>query len=601
VPGDLPVGTADPQVRAGSPDPAQGQARPPRPLPQSRSVSDGLTRSRPWLTALLFLSTLPIHAAWNETKSGPFIVYTDAGDDRARAALYHLEQFRFIFGEAIGRKELTSVWPITVIVSKPSKNPVPPRIGFTRDGWLVTWPAGSTPPVAWFRQLAVMFIEDNLTGRIPDEYEAAMADLFSTMELKGGKVVLGSPPPQDARTKTWALLQYLLTNPESAVRTKVLLSNLANGAEPDAAFRNAFGKPKAAIDAEVEQYLKTGNFLTVTLPGRPLDQDRAFTFVPMLPSRLRVLPGDELMAQQAPPDKVRIAYQNAQNERPGPLGFEGLGLALLAEKQPEDAKKALQQMALDTENAGARGLYELGLLEKDRKLLERAATRNPRWAEPYAQLAAMEPGPIRKAALYKKATELAPRNPKYWIELAKAQFDGKKYDDAEKAWRAAERVAPNEKERAVITAAREQFEQNRYDLQAAEKARLKKEEQDELERVKNESLASIRAAEAAANAKGGGVGNRKVEQWWDGPPAVAFTGTLDAVTCRTGGKATLSARGADGKPVSFIINDPGKIAVFGANQAQIQLSCGPQRPPRRVKIEYVDKPGPKEVVTVELQ
>ncbi|WP_321475013.1 hypothetical protein [uncultured Paludibaculum sp.] len=543
----------------------------------------------------------PLSAAWNETKSGPFIVYTDAGDDRARTALYHLEQFRFIFGEAIGRRELTSVWPITVVVSKPSKTPAPARIGFGRDGWLITWPAGSTPPVAWFRQLAVMFIDDNLTGRIPDEYESAMADLFSTMQIQGGKVILGAPPPEDARTPTWALLQYLLTNPETAVRTKVMLSNLANGAEPDAAFRNAFGKTKSAIDVEVKGYLAAGKFLTVTLPGKPIDPDRAFNFVPMLPSRLRVLPGDELMAQQAPPAQVRVAYQNAQNERPGPLGFEGLGLALLAEKQPEDAKKALQQMALDKEAAGARGLYELGLLEKDHKLLERAALRNPRWPEPYVRLAEMEPGPIRKAALYKKATELAPRHAEYWRELAKAQFDGKKYDDAEKSWRAAERVAATEKERTELTAAREQFEQTRYDLQAAEKARLKKEEQEELERVKNESLASIRAAEAAANAKGGGVGNKKVEKWWDGPPAKAFTGTLDSVVCRPGGKASLTARGADGKPVSFIITAPDKVAIFGANQAQIQLSCGPQRPPRPVKIEYADKPGPKEVVTVEFQ
>jgi len=547
------------------------------------------------LTLLVGLLPCLVSAAWIETKSGPFVVYSDAGDDNARAALYHLEQFRFIFGEAIGRRELKCVWPVTVIVSKPGKNPKPPMLGFSRAGWLATWPAGSAPPAAWFKQLALVFLEDNLQGRMAGDLESSIASLFSTMEISKGKVTLGIPPVAAERTRSWAMVQYLMTNVETAVRTKVLLSNLAGGGDEGAAFRNAFEKPKAAIDGEVDKYYAAGQFATVTLPAKPMDPDRQFSIIPLLPSRLRVVAGDELMARGAAPAEIRAAYQHAINERPGPLAWEGLGLALLLEKQPEEARKALEQMALDAEGSGARGLLELGQFDK-------ASLKNPLWAEPYVRAAMKEPGPVRRAYFYKKVVELAPRHAEYWRELAKTQFDLKQFAEAERSWRAAERVARDEAERTELTRAREEFQQMRYDAEAAERARLKKEEADEVERVRRQQMESIRKAEEAANAAGGGV-PKKAEKWWDGPPTQTFVGTLDGVACQ-GAKARLNARGADGKPVVFVIADPAKVVVFaGGGQTTTQLGCGPQKPARRVKIEYVAKPGggPGEVATVEFQ
>ncbi len=549
------------------------------------------------IAALLMFLPLAAPAAWIETKSGPFVVLSDAGDNNARAALYHLEQFRFLFGESLGRKDLRLVWPMTVVVSKPVKGVVvDTSIGFSRDGWLTAWPAESAPPPAFFKKLALMFIEDNWPSRMADDLENTFATLFSTMQLQGGRVVLGAPPAPADRTRSWALLQYLLTNPETSTRTRVLLSNLAAGADEGTAFRNALDKPKAAIDAEVDEYLAAGKFLTLTVPARPLDPERAFSIIPAMPSRLRVLPGDQLMARKAPPAEIRAAYQSAVNERPGPLGFEGLGLALLLEKHPDDARKAFETMKSqmdDAMNVCARGLLELG--ENDH-----ASRKNPLWAEPYIRSAAKEPGPVRKAYFLKKAAELEPRNPDVWRDLAQAQFDAKQFADAEKSWHAAARAARSEEERARMIAAREAFEQARYDAQAAERARLKKEELDEVERVRQQNLESIRKAEAAAN-QGKAVPKGKVEKWWEGPPAETFQGTLDTVVCQ-GGRARLSVRDAANKPVVFLITDPSKVVIFGANQTQVQLSCGPQKPPRRVKIEYVAKSGaPGEVVTLEFQ
>jgi tetratricopeptide (TPR) repeat protein len=546
--------------------------------------------------ALTVLALLPVagRAAWIETRSGPFVVYSNAGEDKARAALYHLEQFRFLFGESLGKKDLRTVWPITVVVLKPGKNPMPEAaLGFSRDGWLANWPAGGAPPPSFFRQLALLFIDDNWPGRMPGDLEPTFAALFSTMQLQGGKVVIGAPPEAAARTRSWALLQYLLTNPETATRTRVLLSNLAAGADESAAFRNAFEKSKALIDAEVDRYLAAGQFLTLTLPARPLNPEIAFSIIPALPSRLRVLPGDQLMAGGAPPAVVRLAYQQAINERPGPLAFEGLGLALLAENQPAEAQKAFEAMKAQMDPT--LGLFTRGLLELG--LYDQASVRNPRWAEPLVRAAAKEPGPVRKAYLLKKAAELAPRNPEIWRDLAQAQFDSKQYAEAEKSWYAAARVARSDAERETLTRAREAFVQARYDAQAAERARIKKEEADEVERVRQQAMENIRKKEDALNAGAGPTG--KVEKWWDGPPTQAFTGVLDSIACQ-GSRARLSLRDAANKPVTLVVTDPSKVVIFNQDQTQAQLACGPQKPPRRVKIEYVAKPGaPGEVATVE--
>jgi len=550
---------------------------------------------RPNRAALLFaLLAAPLCGAdWIETKSGPFVVFSDAGEERARQALYHLEQFRFLFGETMGKRDLQTVWPVTVVVRRAGKDEPAPRLGFSRDGWMTTWPAGSAPPPAFFRELALLFIEDNWQDRMPGTLEQSVAVLFSTMQLESGKAVLGIPPEPSLRTREWALLQYLLTDEATTTRTRVLLSNLGAGADWNTAFRNAFGRKAAEFDAEVEQYLAAGRFRTLTLPGRPLDPRIAFPVVPMMPSRLRVLPADLLMARGAPPAEVRAAYQRAIEERPGPLAFEGLGLALLAEGAREDARAAFESMKklMDPQrDRCARGLLELGLYEE-------AAQKNPRWAEPYIRAAAREPGPVRRAYLLKKAAELRPRDPEIWQALARAQHEAKQYADAEKSWRAAERVARSEEERARLAAAREEFQQARLEAEAAERARRRKEEQDELERLKKEALERIREAEQRASQ--GGVEGRKIEPWWEGPPTQTFTGTLENVVCQ-GRSARLVLKDASGKPVSMVIPDPGKVVVLSESQAQVQLACGPQKPPRRVKIEYVARPGaPGEVAALE--
>ena len=94
---------------------------------------------------LMVVAALQMQAAWIEMRHGPFVVYTDAGAEPARVALNDLEQFRYAVGEAAGKPEPTLPWSVTVVVRKAGKGAPEPFIGFSRDGWILFWPAGSQP------------------------------------------------------------------------------------------------------------------------------------------------------------------------------------------------------------------------------------------------------------------------------------------------------------------------------------------------------------------------------------------------------------------------------------------------------------------------
>ena len=552
---------------------------------------------------LIALAALPAQAAWLELRHGPFVVYTDAGAEPARLALNHLEQFRYAVGEAAGKPEPALPWPVTVVVRKAGKGVPAPFVGFSRDGWILSWPAGSQPPAAVFRDFARIIIDHNVPRPMPPGFEAALASLYSTLQVQGQRLTLGAPPPAPERTIEWAALHRLAIAEESASRAHVFFSNLANGAEEEIAWRNAFGPPAERswtpkMRDAAAAYLQAGQFATRSMMGR-LVPEREFHEIPALPSRIRLLPGDLALGRGAPPAEIRAAYEAALNEKPSPAGHEGRALALLLEKRTEDARQELVA-ATSAEGAGPRAYYELARLEKDpagkQKLLELAVKLNIQWADPFLALAALEPGPIRRAAHLKKAASLRPRDPQIWLELAQAQFDAKQFAEAEKSMRMALGAAPDPAAQAELTRRFEDFEQAKSDAEAAARKKERDEEKADLDRVRNEALERIHQAEQTANEKAGPVQGaapgQKIENWWDGPPTKALSATLKRVDC-LGKRARLIVDNA-GQPLRLLIPDSGNILVLGpdGNPAaeKARLACGPQRPARRVKIEYTPRP-----------
>lgn len=227
-----------------------------------------------------------------------------------------------------------------------------------------------------------------------------------------------------------------------------------------------------------------------------------------------------------------------------------------------------------------------------------------RLAEPHFEAARRASDPATRIKELKLATALAPRRTDYWQALAEAWLNEKNFTEAGKAWRAAAQSAVDEAERARLRQARASIEQQRLDYEAAEKRRIAEEKEREIQRLKAQAAAELRAIEARANrGQSPAQPGEEVVPWWDGPqPEGKTSGMLKQVDCIRG-QARLVIETADGKTVRLLVRNPSQVAISGGGVQA--LSCGPQKP-RKVRVEYVPKSDPKlatagEVAIIEFQ
>jgi hypothetical protein len=499
---------------------------------------------RVFLAAILLVS--PVFAGWTEYRIGPFHVISDAGNRAARQRLNELEQVRHVLGGLLGKTDLETVWPIDLVLFPNQReygaHALPAPFVDGGSATLAAWTADTPLPHDLLRQLTLRLIEDN-AGRMPDTVETALGDLFSTIQVKGTLVTLGAPPaagelPPDRR-RAWAKLQMLATQTDYSGTLRVFLNNLQQGGDEAVAARNAFNLTAAELEARVDAYLKAGNFTGTLANAEALDPNRDFVEV------------------QVPQSAID---------------------ALLAE---------LKSAGKDFPPESPRGLLAKGT----RPALELAAKANPRWAEPYEKLAALETDPAAKVKDLATAAKLAPRNVAYWQALAEAQAANEQYAEADKSWAKAVLAAPNEAERARLRKTQLELKQQRAAFELAEQKRKEAEAAAELERIKAASAAEVHAAEEAANLRQGGLkpGDKPVP-WFGDPAGTKLSGTLTRVDCLAG-PLRLTIRPASGAPVRLAIRDTNNLQVKGAGEAK--FPCGIQRPARKINVIYSGNLDPK--------
>lgn len=529
--------------------------------------------------AILLALTLPAAADWTLFKSGPLEVYSNGSDEAARQVLATFDQARWLLARWLGRTELNPLWPVRITMVKADRNAAryrTPNLRRVRDGYVGGLTDRDTVPSAWLRDFTRILLRDD-TRSIPDSFEVALADLMSTLEVKATTLTVGKPPEPERRTRDWARLHLFCVDPNYSGRVRVLFSNLQQAAPLDNAYRNTFERTERQMEAEVDRYFQAGQFAPQTLSGKPLNPQRDY--------RPRVLDDERGKVALADVLNRPEAYLEIVNSGgAGAAALEGAGQYLAAVEAKSDSAWAWLKAAEEEKD-----------IDKARKLLLKAMDLNPRWSEPHARLAALEEDPGRKAAIYKRALEVDPRDTNLWIQLAEAQQAAKDFSGAALAWRNAERSTTTESERLKIEARRKAYELERVELEAAERRRLAAEKQQELDRLREEALASIRAAEQRANQGATTEPNRKVVEWWDGEkPAGAIAGLLERVDC-VRGQLKLHLR-AEGKLAQLTIVKPNEIAILGGGEQT--LGCGIQKPPRRIRVEFNEK---QEVLTVEFQ
>jgi len=559
-------------------------------------------RSQAAILAFAALSALAGAASaadrWFEFRSGPFEVFTNAGERAGRGVLMRVEQLRHALGQIVGENDLQTPLPVRVLVFRKQDGRAPGNAVTTgRDRFYIVQTAETPPTPALQRDLVRLLLESN-TARMPATWERGVEELFSTLDVTGIKITLGKPPA--TRSRNWARVHLLATSPEYYGKLRVILYNLRRGVPAEAAYRNAVAKSPAEIEAELDRYIAAGNFPTVGVSPRAL-AEADFRERPVEPDAARLA-----LADMLGPD-ARPAYQAMLRDKINvPECHEGLGVLALREGRPADAQREFAA-SMAAGSRSARCYVEYGRLEPDMGLataaLHKAVALNPKLAEPHFLLAQREITPEKRIAELKTATALDPRQLSYWKALAETYLKQGDFANAAKAWTAAEQAAPDEASRSAMRANRAAIEQQRLDYQAAERKRADEEKRVELERLKAEARAEVRAAEARINRGEPAAPAGKVVPWWDGPkPQGRARGTLKQVDC-LGRQVRIVIAGDDGKLIRLLIPDASQVTVLGGGEQA--LGCGPQKP-RRVSVEYFPISNPKlatsgEVATIEFQ
>ena len=214
------------------------------------------------------------------------------------------------------------------------------------------------------KELARLLLYEN-TNRLPSIVEQGLIELVSTVQIDGPRITLGAPVPEAERTPGWALMHLVTVNPAYAGRTRVLISNLEQTNDFEAACHNAFEKPAAEIQKQADAELKAGNFGTTFISGRALSMTRDFKPAQLDPDEPAIAHADLLLAG-GHTDEARKAYTALK----GPEGPEGLALLDLDNQNDRQARAELQD-AIDGGSKSARAWLEFGRLHSDADALKK--------------------------------------------------------------------------------------------------------------------------------------------------------------------------------------------------------------------------------------
>jgi len=551
----------------------------------------------------LFPCLLAAEDHWVKFASGPFEVLTDAGARAGRETIVRFEEFRHALGEMVGEPDLQTPVPVRILVFRNAKgwaSPAPLAEG--RDCYAIVLAEKGAVPPAVYGELTRLFLKSN-TAQMPPAFEHGLAEFFTTFEVSGIHITVGAPPgpggtPPDL---DFARVHLLVVDPEYSGKLRVLLYNLRKGVDQDPAYRNAFGKPAAEVEAQAKRHLAEGHFQTTALSSRPMTE-RDFPEKPISDADARLARADLLAGSQSAAE-----YQSLLRERVKMAeAEEGLGLLALAGNRNDEARRHFAA-SIEASSASARCYIEYAKLEPDdakaMQALLRAAGINPKLDEPFALMARRDTDPQKRLAHWKAAAERNPRDPSYWQALAECYLADHNYAEAAKAWRDGEQAATDPAQREHMHQARMAIEQQRLDYEEADRKRRAEQEAREIDKLKTQARAELHAIENKYN-DGPPKPNDKAVPWWDGPnPSGKLSGTLKQVDC-LGSQARLVVDD-EGRhqTVKLLVTDPRQVAIMG--RGELTLGCGAQKP-RRVAIEYFPKPNARfgtagEVATIEFQ
>lgn len=518
---------------------------------------------------------------WIKARLGSFEAISDDGRRAATQALSQFEQFSFALGSIMGKPDLQLDPPLRIIVSKNAqemRSQCPPGLITGRDRMMACTTAEGQLPAGLLRDLTRTLIENNF-ARMPSPVETALETFFSTVQSTAVHVTWGTPPPVTERTREWALLHRIITQPDTSGQASIYLHNLVAGMDAADAARNAFGEDGKKFDAEVDRYYSAGVFNTAVAPNRPLNPDRDFTTTYLTSDEGQLMHADLLTAAS---EGIYEALLKAGKQ----TAEANEGLAMLAMRDKDLAKARPYMEAArkaGTRNFVALTLYANMLDDSARavEILKEALTIDPKYAEAHWILGEKLSDPARRMMEWKQAVNLAPRNYEWWAKYAQICINESQYAEAGRAWMAAAQSAPDPGLRDQYLSAREKIEQQRLDAEEAERREAEHAKIADIERLKREAREELADAEARVNTTPLSAEERaKVVDYDDTDSAQKLSGNLVRVDC--GAKQLrLTVKKEDGQTVVLVVPDPKQFEIRNRDS----LVCGTQKT-SKVTVSY---------------
>ena len=544
---------------------------------------------------------------WLKITSANFELYTTGGERSGRDLVRHFEQVRSFFVQAFG-DGLPDAKPVRIVVFRNEKEYEPYRpndfaTAFFQPGEshdFIIMSNGSTEhyPVAVHEFTHLMVHQSG--QKYPPWLNEGLAELFSNLQPVGDKIKVGqdisgrmmalrvekwiplatllnvdqSSPYYNDRAKagmfyaeSWQLVHMLFLHPSYRPQLKAMSAALKQS-DAAAAFESAYHKSLSEIEADLHGYLR-GDTIKVMMFGIQLPKSVDTPEIETASDMSAHLALAELLSNyRGRGEQARAAYETLARDYPKRWEVEeGWGQYSWHRRNLDDAARHFARAV------------ELG-------------GQDPRLFLEYGRVLYYGNHLPEAIDILGKAAQLNPANDEIHFELGFIYVRNGNYGAALAELRSMKKVQPAQAYRYFYNQA---FAESRMGQAMEAKAHAAKarsfthnpEELASLDRLDRALAAHAAQIEPPADP----ARQPRLVRQAPAPALPAVEGTLENMECGKLARLHVQVHGAI---KIFVIPDPRAVTIRSGNGEAVDMQCGAQKPPRRVRIEYQPLPAPSD-------